>query len=55
VKDVEIEVLTKECLPTPSGPSKDGIVRFELELAANTQQEAKFVWELQAAAKVAGV
>jgi uncharacterized protein (TIGR02231 family) len=55
VKDVEVQVLTRECKPAPGAVSKDGIVRLELELAANSQQEAKFVWELQAAAKVAGL
>ncbi len=56
VKEVEVQVLTKDCTPGwPSAPTKDGLARVELDLAANSQQEAKFVWELQAASKVAGL
>ncbi len=56
VKEVEIQVLQKESSPGwPAAASKDGLVRIELDLAANSQQEAKFVWELQAGSKVAGL
>ncbi len=55
VKEVEVQVLAKECKPAPGAASKDGIVRIDLDLPANSQQEAKFVWELQAASKVAGI
>jgi uncharacterized protein (TIGR02231 family) len=55
VKDVEIQVLNKECKPAPSGVSNEGIARIELQCAAGATQEVAFVWELSAAAKVAGV
>ena len=55
VKEVGIEVLTKECSPAPSSVTKDGVARIEVELAANATKTAKFSWELSAAAKVAGV
>jgi uncharacterized protein (TIGR02231 family) len=55
VKEVEIQVLTKDCAPAPAPLSKDGIARIEIELAANATKTAKFSWELSAAAKVAGV
>ena len=55
VKEVEIQVLTKECAPAPAPLTKDGIARIELDLAANATKTAKFSWELSAAAKVAGV
>jgi uncharacterized protein (TIGR02231 family) len=56
VKEVEVQLLQKESSPGwPATASKDGIARIELDLAANSQQEAKFVWELQAASKVAGL
>jgi uncharacterized protein (TIGR02231 family) len=55
VKDVEIQVLNKECKPAPSGVSNEGIARIELQCAAGATQEVAFAWELSAAAKVAGV
>jgi uncharacterized protein (TIGR02231 family) len=56
VKDVEVQVLKKECRPqAPEGPSNEGVARFELECAPGATQEVTFVWELSAAAKVAGV
>lgn len=56
VKEVEVQVRQKESSPGwPAAANKDGVVRIELDLAANSQQEAKFVWELQAASKVAGL
>ncbi len=55
VKEVEVSVLTKECKPAPSPLTKDGIARIELQCAAGSTQEVEFVWELSAAAKVAGV
>ena len=55
VKEVEIQVLTKDCAPAPSTVTRDGIARIELELGAQSTKTAKFSWELSAAAKVAGV
>lgn len=55
VKEVEVQVLTKDCNPAPSVVTKDGIARIELELGANVNKSAKFTWELSAAAKVAGI
>jgi hypothetical protein len=55
VKEVEVQVLTKECQPSPSTVTQDGVARIEVELAANATKTAKFTWELSAAAKVAGV
>jgi uncharacterized protein (TIGR02231 family) len=55
VKEVEIDVLTKECSPVPAPLTTDGIARIELEVAANATKTATFSWELSAAAKVAGV
>ncbi|MGV3620636.1 MAG: DUF4139 domain-containing protein, partial [Archangium sp.] len=55
VKEVEIQVLTKDCAPAPSTVTKEGIARIEIELGAQSTKTAKFSWELSAAAKVAGV
>jgi uncharacterized protein (TIGR02231 family) len=55
VKEVEISLLPRECSPVPSGPSKDGILRFELQLPARSQQEVKLAYEISAAAKVEGL
>jgi hypothetical protein len=55
VKEVEVQVLTKECGPAPSTVTKEGIARIEVELGANATKTAKFTWELSAASKVAGV
>ncbi|MFO0600443.1 MAG: mucoidy inhibitor MuiA family protein [Myxococcaceae bacterium] len=55
VKEVEVQVLTKDCSPAPSVVTRDGIARLEVELAANATKTAKFTWELSAAGKVAGV
>lgn len=55
VKEVEIQVLTKDCSPAPAVVTKDGVARIELELGPNGTKTAKFCWELSAASKVAGV
>jgi len=55
VKEVEVQVLQKECDPAPSPVSKDGIARLEVALAANATKKVKFVWEVSAAGKVAGL
>ena len=48
-------LLPKECEPTPTGPNKDGISRIDVALRANATKKLRFVWELSAAAKVAGL
>lgn len=55
VKDVEIELLQRECSPAPREVTRDGIVRIELALGANATRTATLVWELSAAGKVAGL
>lgn len=55
VKEVEIQVLTRDCAPPPSVVTKDGVARLEVELGAHSTQTARFSWELSAAAKVSGV
>lgn len=55
VKDVEVNLLTKECSPTPGPLSSDGITCLEVSLAPNGTQTLKFAWELSAAGKVAGL
>jgi uncharacterized protein (TIGR02231 family) len=55
VKDVEVQVLQKECDPAPSPASKEGITRIEVALAANATKKVTFVWEVSTAAKVAGL
>lgn len=55
VKEVEVQVLQKECDPAPSPVSKDGIARLEVALPPNATKKVKFVWEVSAAGKVAGL
>jgi uncharacterized protein (TIGR02231 family) len=55
VKEVEVEVLARECQPEPAPPSKDGIARIELDLLPHGRRETTFVWELSAGGRVAGV
>ncbi len=55
VKEVEVQVLPRDCAPAPSTVTKEGVARIEMELGANATKTAKFTWELSAAAKVAGV
>jgi uncharacterized protein (TIGR02231 family) len=55
VKDVAVQVLDKRCTPRPAEVSQEGIVRIPMDLAAHGTGTATFVWELSAAAKVAGV
>ena len=55
VKEVEVQVLVKDCKPAPGPVSKDGIARIELQCEPGATREVDFVWELSAAAKVAGL
>jgi hypothetical protein len=52
---VEVQLVEKRCDPRPQPPSPDGIVRVPLDLPAQGTRKAVFVWELSAAAKVAGI
>jgi uncharacterized protein (TIGR02231 family) len=55
VKEVDVQVVAKECSPAPSPVSKDGLTRLALELPANGTRKATFVWQLSAGARVAGL
>jgi hypothetical protein len=55
VKEVEVQLLEKQCLPPPSEVSKEGIARLRVELKPNETRRLAFAWELTAAAKVAGL
>lgn len=55
VKEVEIQILSRECSPPPSIVTKEGIARIEIELPPRGTRTATFAWELSAAGKVAGV
>lgn len=55
VKEVEVQVLPKDCSPAPSAPSKDGLVRLAVSLGPNEVKKLKFAWEFSAASKVSGV
>jgi Domain of unknown function (DUF4139)/N-terminal domain of unknown function (DUF4140) len=55
VKEVEVQVLAAQCSPPPASVSPHGIARLELSLPPHGTRTARFVWELSAAAKVAGV
>lgn len=55
VKEVEVQVLTKDCAPPPATVTREGVARIELELPPHGTRTAVFAWTLSAAAKVAGV
>ena len=55
VKDVVVQVLDKRCSPRPEQVNQEGIARLPMDLVAHGTGSATFVWELSAAAKVAGV
>ncbi|MBX7079528.1 MAG: mucoidy inhibitor MuiA family protein [Nannocystaceae bacterium] len=55
VKEVEVELLPKQCDPAPRGVDRDGIARIELVLPPGGTRTATFAWELVAAGKVAGL
>jgi uncharacterized protein (TIGR02231 family) len=55
VKEVEIDVLTNACNPSPTEVTKDGIARIALEVGAHATKTAKFCWELKAKSNVAGI
>jgi uncharacterized protein (TIGR02231 family) len=55
VKEVEVQVLAKECEPPPGPLTKDGLARVEVPLAPNATKTVKFTWEVSASGKVAGL
>lgn len=55
VKEVEVQLLEKQCLPAPTAVSKDGIAKLRVELKPHETRRLVFAWELTAAAKVAGL
>lgn len=55
VKEVEVNVITKECKPAPGTVSKDGIARFEVALPPRQQKDVVFAYEVSAAGKVMGL
>ncbi|MCU0699581.1 MAG: mucoidy inhibitor MuiA family protein [Myxococcaceae bacterium] len=55
VKEVEVQVLTKECDPAPGPLSRDGLARLNVALSPNATKTLKFTWEVSAAGKVAGL
>jgi hypothetical protein len=55
VKEVEVQLLEKQCQPAPNEVSKEGIARLRVELKPNETRRLAFAWELTAAAKVAGL
>lgn len=55
LKEVEVEVLGKECSPAPGPVSKEGVARLELQLPPHGTAKATLVWALTAAGKVVGV
>lgn len=55
VKEVEAQILTKECDPPPGPASRDGVATIDVQLGSNATRKVTFVWEVSAAAKVAGL
>ena len=55
VKEVEVSLRAKDTRPAPSEVTKDGIVRFVLELPAREHREVTLAYDVSASAKVAGI
>jgi uncharacterized protein (TIGR02231 family) len=55
VKEVTVELLTRECEPQPEPPSKDGIVRLNVSLPPHGTRKARLAWTVSAAGKVTGL
>jgi uncharacterized protein (TIGR02231 family) len=55
VKEVEVQVLTRECSPAPASVSKEGVAKFEVSLPPNGTTKATFAWELSRSSNVTGV
>lgn len=55
VKEVEVALRPKDTSPQPVEVTRDGIVRFELDLAPREHAELKLGYDVSAAAKVVGL
>jgi uncharacterized protein (TIGR02231 family) len=55
VKEVEVTLLAKETVPAPREVSRDGIVRFLLDLPPRAQERVTLAYEISASGKVAGL
>ncbi|MFL5322133.1 MAG: mucoidy inhibitor MuiA family protein [Myxococcaceae bacterium] len=55
VEQVDVKVLREKSRPAPNAPNADGIVRYQIDAGARSQQELLFVWSTTASAKVAGM
>jgi uncharacterized protein (TIGR02231 family) len=55
IKEVEVQLLAKQTEPKPANVTKDGIVRFELELAPREHRLLTLAYQVEAAAKVVGL
>jgi uncharacterized protein (TIGR02231 family) len=55
VKEVEVSLRTKDTRPAPSEVTRDGIVRFVLDLPARDHREVTLAYDVSASAKVAGL
>jgi uncharacterized protein (TIGR02231 family) len=55
VKEVEVQVLQKECDPAPGPLTKEGLARLDVPLGPNATKKVTFTWEVSAAGKVAGL
>lgn len=55
VKEVEVSLRSKDTQPSPAEVTRDGIVRFALDLPAREHREVKLAYDVSAAAKVVGI
>jgi hypothetical protein len=55
VKEVEVSLRAKDTRPAPSEVTRDGIVRFVLDLPARDHREVTLAYDVSASAKVAGI
>jgi uncharacterized protein (TIGR02231 family) len=55
VKEVEVSLRAKDTQPPPSEVTKDGIVRFTLDVPPREHREVKLAYDVSASAKVAGI
>ena len=55
VKEVEVSLRSKDTRPAPAEVTRDGIVRFTLDLPAREHREVTLGYDVSAAAKVAGI
>ena len=55
VKEVEVSLRAKDTRPAPAEVTRDGIVRFLLELPPRDHREVTLAYDVSASAKVAGL